>query len=165
MQKSTFSVIVQYHLKISVLQHCQSMTRFPWFGSFNADPHIKYPFRRSILLFYMNTLYNVHIVEELIQFAIIWNANVETVANSHCSEDFMQNISLEYSQKCCKSAKKRACVHKESISFLEPVFSSLLLNCLLRHHLLWLKLCFIFRFISFLVLTVELSYINWLNIS
>ena len=58
----------------------------------SADSLIKYPSRRSILLhtndmaepaqpLNINTLYNVYVVEELLQLTI--ESNVEIIANSH----------------------------------------------------------------------------------
>ena len=72
----------------------------------------KYPSRRSILHtndmaepaqpLNINTLHNVHVVEELIQLTI--ESNAEIIANSHWTEDLTWDFSLEYSQGCCISA-------------------------------------------------------------
>ena len=62
----------------------------------SADPRIKYPSRRSILLhtndmaepaqpLNINTLHNVYVVKELIQLTI--DSSAEIIANSHWTED------------------------------------------------------------------------------
>ena len=66
------------------------------FSPTSADPRIKYPSCRIILLHTndmarpaqpldINTLHNVHVVEELIQLTTVSNA--EIIANSHWTED------------------------------------------------------------------------------
>ena len=79
----------------------------------SADSGIKYPSRRSILLYTndmvepaqplnINTLHNIHVIVVLIQFTIESNARI--IANSHWTEDLTLDFSLEYSQGCCISA-------------------------------------------------------------
>ena len=49
-----------------------------------------------------NTLYNVNVVDKLIQPTV--GSNAEIVANSHLTEDLTYYFSLEYSQGGCISA-------------------------------------------------------------
>ena len=44
----------------------------------------------------INTLHNVHVVEQLIQVTI--ESNAEIIANSQWTEDLTKDFSLEYSQ-------------------------------------------------------------------
>ena len=50
----------------------------------------------------INTLHNVHVVEELIQVTI--ETDAEIIAISRWTEKLKKNFSLEYSQGCCISA-------------------------------------------------------------
>ena len=50
----------------------------------------------------INALHNVHVVKELIQLAVIFDA--EIIANSHWTKDLTYYFCLEYSLGCCINA-------------------------------------------------------------